>query len=239
MNAKPFSNADGTSTYEDSDVEHLSFASEMTEMRDEVSYCFGQKYFDCVISQQVLQDCSPYDTPSEVDSRLFCHMRDFPYDRCLASLAEIDSVERPNRFQVVAADPRTRMLILVGWIIHEGSARAKQQMLQTVRTLHQDQRGKSRDGKRSRSASGSCGPELPTARSAPTNPGVYSMAVNNHGMKIGAKPLYSSEHMSADPNLFKTVMTFMDRTFEGKAASSKLAQHEAAKQACSFFKLQV
>jgi hypothetical protein len=67
MNAKSLSNTGETSTYEDSDVEHLSFASEMTEMRDEVSYWFGQKYFDCVISQQVLQDCSPYETPSEVD----------------------------------------------------------------------------------------------------------------------------------------------------------------------------
>jgi hypothetical protein len=166
-------------------------------------------------------------------------MRRFPYNSCLASLAEIDSVERPNRFQMAAADPRTRMLILVGWIIHEGSARAKQQMLQIVRTLHQDQTGKSKDRKRSRSASSSRGPEPPAARSATMDPGVYSMAINNHGMKVGAKPLYSSEHLSTDPSLFKTVMTFMGRTFEGRAASSKLSQHEAAKQACGYFKLQV
>lgn len=70
----PSSNAAGTSIFDDSDVENLSFASGTTEMRDEVSYWFGQKYFECVISQQVLQDCGPYDAPSAVDVSSFLPM---------------------------------------------------------------------------------------------------------------------------------------------------------------------
>lgn len=60
-------NALGSSIFDDSDVENLSFTSATTEMRDEVSYWFGQKYFECVISQQVLKDCGPSDAPSGVD----------------------------------------------------------------------------------------------------------------------------------------------------------------------------
>ncbi|OQV08695.1 hypothetical protein CLAIMM_12923 [Cladophialophora immunda] len=237
MEAKLSSNAAGTSIYDDSDVENLSFTSGTTDMRDEVSYWFGQKYFECVISQQVLQDCGPNDTPSEVDSRLFRHMQDFPYDTCLSSLAECHPIEWSNRFEVSARDPRTRLLVLVGWIIHEGSARAKHQMLQTVRSFHQGQKG--RHGKRSRSASNSREAEFHSKPSAMANPGLYSIAVNNHGMKVGVKPLYRMEQISSDPSLWKTILSFKGCTFEGTAANSKLAQHEAARQACMLFKLQV
>ncbi|OAP60878.1 hypothetical protein AYL99_05880 [Fonsecaea erecta] len=236
MEAQP-SNAAGTSIFDGSDVENLSFTSETTNMRDEVSYWFGQKYFECVISQQVLEDCGPSDKPSEVDSRLFHHMRDFPYDTCLSSLAESHPMERLNRFELSARDPRTRLLVLVGWIIHEGSERAKHQMLQTVRSFYPDQKRRYR--KRSRSASNSREAEFRATPSAPVNPGLYSAAVNNHGMKIGVKPLYSMEQLSSDPSLWKTILSFKGRTFEGTAASSKLAQHEAARQACRVFKLQV
>lgn len=146
-------------------------------------------------------------------------------------------MERSNRFQVPAGDSRTRLLILVGRIIHEGSAHAKQQMLHTVRTFSQDQSGKDRN--RSRSASRIREAESHATYSTAKNPGLYSVAVNNHGMKIGVKPLYSMEPVSSDPSLWKTVLSFKGRDFEGTGASLKMAQHEAARQACSFFHLQV
>ncbi|KIW18411.1 hypothetical protein PV08_02699 [Exophiala spinifera] len=231
------SNAVGPSIFDDSDVENLSFTWGTTPMRDEVSYWLGQKYFECVISQQVLQDCGPCDTPSEVDSRLFCHMRDFPYDACLSSLAEFHPMQRSNRFEVSGRDSRARVLVLVGWIIREGSARAKRQMLQTVRSFYQDQKGRYRTS--SRSASNNREAESHTTPNATANPGLYSVAVNNHGMNIGVKPLYSMEQISSDPCLWKTILSFKGRTFEGTAASSKLAQHEAARQACRLLELQV
>ena len=170
-------------------------------------------------------------------SRLFHHMRDFPYATCLSSLAENHRMEPLDRVPLSGGDSRTRLLILVGGIVHEGSARAKHQMLETVRTFCQAQAG--RDRTRSSSASRSHEADFPATSGTTINPGRYSMAVNNHGMKIGVKPLYSVEPVSSDPSLWKTVLSFKGRAFQGTAANAKLAQHEAARQACSFFHLQV
>jgi len=230
-------NASGSSIFDDSDVENLSFTSVTTEMRDEVSYWFGQKYFECVISQQVLQDCGPNDAPSEVDSRLFRNMRDFPYETCLSTLSEGHRRELPDRPKASLGDPRTRLLILVGWIVHEGSSHTKQQMLQTVRKFYLGRDGGKRDC--SRSASGSREEEFRGSSSTSANPGLYSVAVNNHGMKIGVKPMYSTEPISSDPSLWKAMLSFKGHTFEGTAANAKQAQHEAARQACKYFDLRV
>jgi len=59
--------APGSSIFDSSDVEKLSFTPATSGAGDQVSYWFGQKYFECVISQQVLKDCGPSDTPSGVD----------------------------------------------------------------------------------------------------------------------------------------------------------------------------
>lgn len=67
MDSKSARHTSGSSIFDDSDVENLSFTTATTEMRDEVSYWFGQKYFECVVSQQVLKDCGPSDAPSGVD----------------------------------------------------------------------------------------------------------------------------------------------------------------------------
>jgi len=237
MDSKSAYNTSGTSIFGDSDVENLSFTSATTEMRDEVSYWFGQKYFECVISQQVLQDCGPYDAPSGVDSQLFRSMRDFPYEMCLTTLSEGHRRELSGDPQTSLGDSRTRLLILVGWIVHEGSSRAKQQMLQTVRTFHQDRNGRKREN--SRPASGSRREELRGPTWTAVNPGLYSVAVNNYGMKIGVKPMYSVEPVSSDPCLWKTLLAFKGQTFEGTAAGAKQAQHEAARQACKYFDLHV
>lgn len=164
-------------------------------------------------------------------------MRDFPYDTCLSTLDDSLGRNSPDRPLTSSGDSRRRLLILVGRIVHEGSPATKQQMLQKVRDFYQSPRGEEQEHKRSRSESRERDILEPSLRT--TNPGLYSVAVNNHGMQIGARPMYSMESLSADPSLWKTILSFKGQTFEGTAQTAKLAQHEAARQACKYFDLRV
>jgi len=164
-------------------------------------------------------------------------MRDFPYETCLSTLIEAHRGELSVHPMATSADSRTSLLILVGRIVHQGSPDTKHQMLQAIRSLHQGGDGGERQS--FVSLSGSRGRGFHEPQPASVNPGLYSVAVNNHGIQFGLKPIYSKEPVPTEPILWKTILSFKGQTFEGTGTSYKQAQHEAARQACMYFNLRI
>ena len=128
-------------------------------------------------------------------------------------------------------------MIEVGLIVYGGASQEKQMLLKTIRKLI--------GSSDSESSAALWLPEPHRSSSAyengarTFNPGLYSVAVNNYGMKIGSKPLYNSRTLSANPPLFKCSLFFNGNTFEGSGTNSKQAQHEAARLACKHFGVEV
>ena len=121
----------------------------------------------------------------------------------------------------------------IGQIVHGGASREKQLLSTTIRKFHG-----SSDTEASMPlwfSEAHHGSRAYENGARISNPGLYSVAINNHGMKIGSKPLYSSQTLSSDPWLFRSSLSFNGNTFEGSGSTSKQAQHEAARLACKHF----
>ena len=61
----------GVSILGDSDFESFSCSSDTPEAWGPVYYWFGQKYFECVLAQDVLSNCAPDEGISSADVRHF------------------------------------------------------------------------------------------------------------------------------------------------------------------------
>ena len=136
-----------------------------------------------------------------------------------------------------SGDVRRKMMTKIGQVVYEGNSQEKQILLRTLREFYGS------DGNdhsaTARSSTGYRQNEPDEKGTGPINPGLYSMTVNNYGVKVGAKPMYSFQTLSSDPPLGKSWLCFKGITFEGTGTSVKQAQHEAARLACKHFKLQV
>ena len=60
----------GTSLFSDSDFESLSSSVNKPSIEAETCYWFGRKYFECVLAQQILSECTADHAPSTMDVSL-------------------------------------------------------------------------------------------------------------------------------------------------------------------------
>ena len=246
----------------ESDYESHSSDSDLDD-ESAMSYWLGKKYFECVIAQCLLvpknmnqQGMAKIDVlwpPARVQwqklivsqVKLEGTLRGYPYDVGFKELRAHDLGGPGDEVRGVD-DAYQAMMIGIGHVVRRGTRDQRTVLLATIRRhTHllmtsvagdSDSIGGMPERHEWESSSFQITPEGGHTASLP-NLGQYATKLKEYGDQRGWVPEYVVERRSEIPPEFRAILSCQDFTFEGTSRTKKQARHQAAREACLFFKL--